>query len=338
MDSASAATPASNNTSQLPPNAAAASKLALDSAMAAVSNGAAPKAGLSGRSQQSANGSASAENDTTAAASTTSTGKSAAGDESKEEGELSNDSGVDVDDAVAKNRAASASDMRTVFEDPENFNVKHPLASRWTLWFDNPSQRGMANMRGSKDSWGEDLNKVVDVDSVEEFWGLYHNIIPPSQLPAKANYYLFKEPIKPMWEDPANAKGGKWSVQFPREKSKSQIDNIWLYTMLSAIGETLDTPFPSGTPRALADGPEDELISGVLLAARPNFYRVAIWTRRSDQETEEIGRRLMDIGKNFKVNVLGLKLDEKVSSNYGTEIEFQSHTESEKKRGKKTVI
>jgi translation initiation factor 4E len=38
----------------------------------------------------------------------------------------------------------------------------------------------------------EDIRKVVGFDSVEEFWGLYNNIVPPSQLPGKANYYLFR--------------------------------------------------------------------------------------------------------------------------------------------------
>ena len=27
----------------------------------------------------------------------------------------------------------------TVFHDPENFNVKHPLMNEWTLWFTKPS-------------------------------------------------------------------------------------------------------------------------------------------------------------------------------------------------------
>lgn len=40
--------------------------------------------------------------------------------------------------------------------------------------------------------WMEDIRKVVGFDSVEEFWGLYNNIVPPSQLPGKANYYLFR--------------------------------------------------------------------------------------------------------------------------------------------------
>ena len=35
--------------------------------------------------------------------------------------------------------AADASENVTVFHDKDNFNVKHPLANRWTLWFTKPS-------------------------------------------------------------------------------------------------------------------------------------------------------------------------------------------------------
>lgn len=31
-----------------------------------------------------------------------------------------------------------AGDVVTVFHDPNNFNVKHPLAHTWTLWFTKP--------------------------------------------------------------------------------------------------------------------------------------------------------------------------------------------------------
>lgn len=62
-----------------------------------------------------------------------------------------------------------------MFNDPDNFNVKHPLYNNWTLWFDNPSAKGLSGggkgSGGAKESWGEDLNKVVSFDSVEEFWG-----------------------------------------------------------------------------------------------------------------------------------------------------------------------
>ncbi len=97
----------------------------------------------------------------------------------------------------------------------------------------------------------EDIRKVVSFDAVEEFWGLYNNIVPPSQLPGKANYYLFKvshcffasgveheigadmeqDGIMPAWEDPHNKNGGKWSIQVPRDKTKAVIDKMWLYTV-----------------------------------------------------------------------------------------------------------
>jgi translation initiation factor 4E len=34
--------------------------------------------------------------------------------------------------------ATSEGEIRTVFHDAENFNVKHPLMNTWTLWFTKP--------------------------------------------------------------------------------------------------------------------------------------------------------------------------------------------------------
>jgi translation initiation factor 4E len=34
--------------------------------------------------------------------------------------------------------ATGEGEVRTVFHDPENFNVKHPLMNTWTLWFTKP--------------------------------------------------------------------------------------------------------------------------------------------------------------------------------------------------------
>jgi translation initiation factor 4E len=82
----------------------------------------------------------------------------------------------------------------------------------------------------------DDIRKVVAFNSVEEFWGLYNNVIPPSQLPGKANYYLFRDNIMPAWEDSANKDGGKWSIQVPREKCKGVVDKMWLYTVSWAVG------------------------------------------------------------------------------------------------------
>ncbi|WFD37077.1 eukaryotic translation initiation factor 4E [Malassezia japonica] len=238
-------------------------------------------------------------------------------------------------------------EVRTVFQDPVNFNVKHPLYNSWTLWFDNPLHKGSSSAKERRESWGANLNQVGKLNSVEEFWGLYNNIVPPSNLPQSANFYLFKEGIQPAWEDPANGNGGKWSVQLPREKHRSQIDKLWLYTMLSAIGETLETPAADKRPPPSS---QEEMVTGVILQARSNFYRISVWTRRADEwdvevpegeepsESVQVGRRLKDIGRFLKTDVLGYPLDAKVGGGFSSEVEFQSHKDSEKKRGKRTLV
>lgn len=45
--------------------------------------------------------------------------------------------------SAAKDNAA---DIKTVFHDKDNFNVKHPLANRWTLWFTKPASGKVRNL------------------------------------------------------------------------------------------------------------------------------------------------------------------------------------------------
>lgn len=47
----------------------------------------------------------------------------------------------------------------TVFADPSNFSIKHPLQNKWSLWYDNPRKK-------TQDTWGSHLKKVVDFDTV----------------------------------------------------------------------------------------------------------------------------------------------------------------------------
>lgn len=73
----------------------------------------------------------------------------------------------------------------TVFHDKDNFNVKHPLSNRWTLWFTKPASgrvcpAGPLPRHGrfvltapQGDNWNELLKEVITFESVEEFWGVY---------------------------------------------------------------------------------------------------------------------------------------------------------------------
>ncbi|WVQ86117.1 hypothetical protein IAT38_008285 [Cryptococcus sp. DSM 104549] len=251
------------------------------------------------------------------------------------------------DGEIQENEVADDGKVKTVFDDASKFNVKHPLFSTWTLYFDSPQSKMLpktpsstpATPQGGHGGWMEDIRKVVSFDSVEEFWGLYNNIIPPSQLPGRANYYLFKDGIMPAWEDSQNKNGGKWSIQVPKDKSKGVIDKMWLYTMLAAIGETFETAVP-GSEEAEAPAPsQSDLITGVIVSPRPAFYRIAIWTRDAPDlslpDTDALKARILAIGKHFKGSVLGYDLDQKlVQGGFQTEVTFESHKDSEKKGNK----
>ncbi|KAG7099279.1 hypothetical protein E1B28_001138 [Marasmius oreades] len=253
------------------------------------------------------------------------------------------------------NMESQAESIRTVFSDPTNFNVKHPLYSSWTLWFDSPATKGrnlpqtpvsafpptpVAQTPGpaAAQGWMEDIKRVISFDSVEEFWGLYNNIVPPSQLPQKANYYLFKEGIIPAWEDEANKNGGKWSIQLPKDKNRGNVDKMWLYTMLAAIGETFDPSLTTADPSSPTPA---SLITGVIVSTRPQFYRLSIWTRLAPgvSATEEGGlkERIEGVGRHFKYSVLGYPENAKLAGPLATEVEFLSHKDSEKKKGAKKI-
>ncbi|BGP26704.1 capbinding protein [Rhodotorula toruloides] len=253
---------------------------------------------------------------------------------------------------------ASSNPDLTVLSSPIDFTVKHPLCSPWTLWFDSATKQDKAK------SWDEALTNVISFQSIEEFWGLYNNIVPPSLLGANSNYYLFKQGIKPAWEDEANARGGKWSVQLPRGKYTDQVDTFWLYTMLAAIGETFETPFvppaapsaPAAPPSSSSDAPPSDSaspasppaqptpvlppssqseITGVIVSARKAFYRINIWTRSSSPSTRE---KIENVGKQFKYHVLGFEYGGKVGfgdkDKVSSDVEFVSHKDSQNKGNK----
>lgn len=148
-----------------------------------------------------------------------------------------------------------------------------------------------------------------------------NNITPTSELALKSDYHLFKKGVRPEWEDPQNKHGGKWAYGF-KDKRTVPIDELWLHTMLAAIGETLEED-------------DDGEVMGVVVNVRKGFYRIGLWTRtvgksvpgggdgdvaggkgRSPEKGKEV---LMGIGKRFK-EVLRLRDNEVV--------EFSGHTDS----------
>lgn len=174
------------------------------------------------------------------------------------------------------------------FIDPTNFNVKHPLQNKWTLWFDNPS-----NSQGRVDqkSWADQLKKVVTFDTVEDFWRIFNYIRPASKLQIGANYHLFKNDIEPKWEHPENYKGGKWNVGL--KGNLETLDKMWLWAVLACIGENFED--------------ENEICGCVVSIRKGQQNRLAVWTKTAASESAQkrIGtqlRKVLELAENISVS------------------------------------
>lgn len=125
--------------------------------------------------------------------------------------------------------------------------------------------------------------------------------------------------------------------------------------MLAAIGETFDPALSEAAKGSESDGPPPKsIVTGVICSARPNFYRLSIWTRLASTETPpqlttaeeeaiatgdlhpteagpELQQRIANLGLTFKTNVLGFQREDKLGGGLASELEFQSHKDSERK-------
>ncbi|XP_059052413.1 eukaryotic translation initiation factor 4E1-like [Achroia grisella] len=157
-------------------------------------------------------------------------------------------------------------------EIPPEFLIKHPLQNTWSLWFyDNDRNK----------TWEENLIELTTFDTVEDFWRLYHHIKLPSELRQGHDYAVFKQGIRPMWEDDANKMGGRWLISLEKKQRTSDLDRFWLDVVLLLIGENFEHP---------------EEICGAVVNVRAKIDKIGIWTADTSKQYAnlEIGRKLKD--------------------------------------------
>lgn len=103
--------------------------------------------------------------------------------------------------------------------------------------------------------------------------------------------------------------------------------------MLAAIGETFDCGLAENGKDTL-EPVSDDLVTGVAINVRPNFYRLNVWTRFSGAEHKA---RLIGAGRYLKKAILGHELNVSLQGGFSTDFEFMSHKDAERKGKNKNV-
>lgn len=109
----------------------------------------------------------------------------------------------------------------------------HALHSAYTFWY---AQRGgQRNPAQAAEDYEASIKQVADFGTVEAFWGVYSHMQRPESIRygGSTELHLFKRGIKPIWEDPANALGGKLVIRLTR----SLTNRMWELACLGLIAE-----------------------------------------------------------------------------------------------------
>lgn len=157
-------------------------------------------------------------------------------------------------------------------EIPKELTVKHQLQNKWVLWYCKSDR--------SK-NWEDCLKEVTTFQSVEDFWALYNHIQLASGLSWGSDYYLFKEGIRPMWEDPHNIQGGRWLIQVEKNHRNDVLDHYWLELLMAMVGEQFDE--------------HGDQICGSVVNVRNKGDKVSLWTR--DATKDEVNKRIGQVLK-----------------------------------------
>uniref|UniRef100_A0AAY4BLD4 Eukaryotic translation initiation factor 4E type 2 n=1 Tax=Denticeps clupeoides TaxID=299321 RepID=A0AAY4BLD4_9TELE len=140
---------------------------------------------------------------------------------------------------------------------------EHPLQYNYTFWYSRRTPSRPANTQ----SYEQNIRQIGTVASVEQFWKFYSHLVRPGDLTGHSDFHLFKEGIKPMWEDEANKNGGKWIIRL----RKGLASRFWENIILAMLGEQ----FMVG-----------EEICGVVVSIRFQEDILSIWNKTaSDQVT-----------------------------------------------------
>ena len=125
--------------------------------------------------------------------------------------------------------------------------------SKWYIWYHH-----------TKNNWKiEGYKNIFEITNPKTFWDFNENFELLGGINSQ-HYFLMRENVSPIWEDPNNKNGGCWSIKIPVEKSLE----IWIKLSAYIVGEMLV---------------EDSLtINGLSICAKnPVTSVVKIWNNNS---------------------------------------------------------
>jgi translation initiation factor 4E len=135
---------------------------------------------------------------------------------------------------------------------------KMTLRYTWVFWVRPPVHKSNGFVEYEKT-----VHEMVKVSNVNDYWVAFKHLKHPSTLPVVTDRHMFKDGIRPIWEDADNKKGGKWELRL----KKGIADRYFDETQLALIGDWFD---------------DSEEICGAVISVRNGEDILSMWLRDND--------------------------------------------------------
>ena len=165
------------------------------------------------------------------------------------------------------------------------------------------------------------VKKIAEFDTIEDFWAIYQHIKKPDNCKQGIEIQMFKENIKPMWEDESNKNGGKLTLKL----NKGYTTIIWEELILGIIGNIL--------PKETSEG-----INGIIFSSKKESNILQIWfkdyNKKYTGELEQCVRDLIQIPNEVPIDIKKFFYDDdiKKGSNYSNYNEKNDNNNYENKK------
>lgn len=142
---------------------------------------------------------------------------------------------------------------------------QHELNDIWTYYFHDPNDA----------SWTlSSYQRLGDVATVEEFWGLHNLLRPHLHL---GMFFLMREHVFPCWDDPYNKDGGCVCIKVLKE----DLPAVWEWLSMQLLGESIIGH--EGKKNTAWDH-----VNGLSSSPKRHFCIVKIWLKSAELQVADL--------------------------------------------------
>ena len=231
---------------------------------------------------------------------------------------------------INKNKNKKKNNQKETNKEPQSQNEsedaapeqkKTKLENKFSFLYrvDNSNQYSAPKQILAKEKYESQVKKIAEFDTIEDFWDIFQHLRKPDSCRPGIEFFMFKEDIKPLWEDENNKNGGRFSIKL----KQGYTTIIWEEMIFTLIGGIL--------PKEVKDE-----INGIVVTSKKEFNTLQIWFKTFDSKiTKEIETCIRDIlvipdevklePKQFNVNVNNTNNINNNNNNNNTKKEYGNY-------------